>query len=352
LAVLVPAAVLFAQVWRWTGETRDDIGTERGAVTYLVALSQLTVALGDAQSDAVAGRSGSRDGLARGIDAVNGVETRFGAGLRTSARWTNVRETIESLPTSGGMQAFTAFSEVSDQLRALYNLVWVNGLLAREPQTDAYFLADAGAEEMPQTLIAVGRVAELSMQLGTRPASELPAALAALAAAQAALVEAGGDLTDDLQSAVDGNAQGNLSASLLSRLDRFRRAVDSVATAALPTGQNRPTVDVERVSKARTDVQAAGTDLHTAILRELDALVAARGDGLDTQRQIAIAAIALAAILALAPVFAALLRRRRPWGRPDASSPVLVQSVPSEMGPRGEMIGELSLSRREHSGAR
>jgi hypothetical protein len=346
--VLLPAGVLFAQVWRWTGDSRDDITTERDAVTYLVALSQLSVALGDAQSESVAGRTGSRDAVTRGIDAVNAVDSRLGDTLMTTERWTNVRETIESLPNSGGMPTFNAFSEVSETLRALYNLVWVNGLLAREPETDAYFLADAGAEEVPQTLIAAGRVADLSMLLNNRPASEIPAALAALGVAQAALVEAGGDLTEDLQSAVDGNTQGNLTASLLSRLDRFRRAVDAVATSALPTGQSRPTVDADRVSKARTDLQAAGSDLHAAILRELDAIIATRGDGLDTQRQLAIATIALAAILAVMPMFAVLVRRRRP----DPVGPVFVQGVPSEMGPPGEMIGELSLTRREHSGAR
>jgi hypothetical protein len=195
------------------------------------------------------------------------------------------------------------------------------------------------------------------MLLGSRPASELPGALAALSVAQAALIEAGGDLTDDLQSAVDGNTQGNLSASILSRLDRFRRAVDTVATAAVPASPTRPVIDADRVSKARIDVQAAGTDLHTAILRELDALIAARSDRMDTQRQIAIATIALAAMFALAPTFAVLLRRRRePTGRAgDAASPkssMFVQHSPSEVGPPGEMIGELSLPRREHSSAR
>ena len=361
MAVLIPASVLFGQLWRWTGEDRTDIVTERDAVTYLVALSQLTIALGDAQSETVAGRTSGREPVIRAVDAVNAVDSRLGAKLRTTERWTGLRDSIESLPTSSGVPAFTAFTEMTEGLRALYDLVWVNGLLAREPATDAYFLADAAAEEIPQTLIVAGRVADLSVLLAARPAAELPAALAALGAAQAALVEAGGNLTDDLQAAVDGNNQGNLSASILSRLDRFRRTVDVVATAAVPTGQGqpgspgRPAVDPEKVSKARADVQAAGSDLHTAILRELDALVVARSDRLDTQRQLAIAMIALAAILALAPAFGVLVRRRRPAPRQTASGPVshmLVQPAPSEVGPHGEMIGELTLNRREHSGAR
>lgn len=362
LAVLLPAAVLFGQFWRWTGTGVADAATERDGIAYLVALSQLTTALGDAGSSAAGGRSAAKEPVSRAVDAVSQVDRRVGGDLRTTERWTALRTTVEALPGGATEATLSAYTEATDSVLALYRIVRVNAYLVREPATDAFYLADAAAEEVPETLVAAGRLSDLAVLAGTRPTAEQQLYLAGLATARATMVQSARSLADDLQSAVDSTQQSTLSAALLSRLDRFRRTVDALSAATTPADPRRPTaIDAAAAERARVEVQATGAELAAAILREVDTLVAGRQDDLARQRQIALACIVLAVILAVAPTVAVLMyrrRRRHERGRDDQPSGPLgrVSVEPAPMEPlAGEQIGELAAMarrERERSGAR
>jgi hypothetical protein len=323
LLVLLPVGTLFDRLYRSIDDNLLIAHRERTGVEYLLALGPVTIALNDVQAAAVAGKAVSRQSLTTALDAASAVDLRAGGQLRTTERWTSLRATVDKLPGSrNATDRYLAFSEASDLLLALYGVVRTNSGLVRDPQTDLYYLEDAAGEELPEAVVMAGRLADLSLLASSRPASAQASALVELATARNELASSVGDLAVDLQRAVDTTTSTRLGDVLLSRLDRFRRAVDALGQATTSIDPRRLTVDATSANAAREDLEAAASDLYTTLLREMDAQIANRINDLSWQRWRAVGAAMVAVMLALVLTALAVLGRRR-WisgaRRPAAS---------------------------------
>jgi preprotein translocase subunit SecG len=324
VTLLVPVAILFVQTRQSQGEEESFAQKERHGIQYLQALYQVTTALMDAQSAAVAGRSVPADALSRAVIATTAVDDRLGSGLSTRDRWSGVRAKIEALPSRNLKDPetiYSAYGEAASLLVALYAKVRENSELIRDPDADAYFLEDGAAEELPQSVVAAGRLADLAVIAPARPTSQRTNTIADLTTAKGAVSSPVSDLTEDLQAAADGTKSRTLSGNLLSRLDIYQRNMDKLTVVTSPLGSDKITVDAATLAGIRTDVQSSATGLGGAILTELDSLIASRLDGLTTERLITVTTGTAATLLTLAAIALGVLsrRRREQSHRPDAA---------------------------------
>lgn len=313
-ALLIPIGVLFGQAWQGQSDRLSFAAKERHGIEYLTTLGQVTTALTDAQSAAVAGRAVDRTAVSRAVDATTAVDQRLGDELRASERWSGLRvkiEALSSVPAGDKTRVYDAYGEVTDLLLALYGKIRENSQLLRDPEADTYFLQDGAAEELPESVVAAGRFAGLVVIVAARPAAERTAAIADLAAAREAILDPGADLTNDVQSAVDSTESRTLGSNLLSRLDRFQRSMDTLAASAGALDGRAALPSASRLDADRTELQAAATDLSTALLAELDLLIADRESGIRTERILSLVALAVAVLGCAVPAVLTLRRRRR-----------------------------------------
>ncbi|MFY1689511.1 hypothetical protein [Plantactinospora sp. WMMB782] len=309
VALLVPVGVLFGAAWGTSDDRLTATERERHGVEYLRSLGQVTLALVDAQSGAVAGRSAAAAALRTAVEQTSAIDVRYGAELRTSERWAGLHAKIEALPDrppADPQDAWTVYTETTDLLLALYAKVRESSGLLRDPDADSYHLQDAVAEELPEALVAAGRLADRSTLAIGRPASDRVRIASELALARAEVLGPAADLVENLRSAVDDTASRTLGGNLLSRLDGYQRAVEDLAGLTRNTAAPNPI----QVGAARAAAQLAGSGLAGIILTELDVLLRDRADALAGERQIAVGALVLAVLLVLALAALPLLAAR------------------------------------------
>ncbi|MFG2103198.1 hypothetical protein ACGFJ5_21640 [Micromonospora echinaurantiaca] len=315
VALLAPVALLFSLTWRHTDDDRALAARERLGVTYLSALAPVTDALVDAQSAAVAGRPVPGEPLTRAVEAAATVDTRIGSELRSQERWAGLRAKLEALrdrPPAEPEAAFAAYSEVTDLLLDLYRKVRESSGLVRDPGSDSFFLQDGAGQELPEAVVATGRLADLTALAARRPAADRLRTATDLAALRVAALTPADDLVTDLRAAVDNTESTDLGTNVLTPLDTYQRAVEALAAASNPAARTG-VVDPTQVAAARLNAQAAATQLQPVILAELDALLAERVDALDQDRRLALGAVGLAVLLlaTLGGVLLAAARRAR-----------------------------------------
>ncbi|MFB9239826.1 hypothetical protein ACFFWC_30605 [Plantactinospora siamensis] len=349
IALLLPVAVLFTQVWRDVDGDRTTAARERDGVAYLQALWPLTSALADAQSAVVTGRQVARESLDRAVGQANSADDRWGEALRTRDRWATIRTKIDALPQRPGgsvPETVSAYQEVTDLLLALYGKVQDSSGMARDPEEDSAMLQDVSARDLPAALISAGRLADAVQLAAARPAAEQLSAVTELTAAGLATFQPANDAVTDLQAAIDSTENTNLGGNLLSRLDAYQRAMGGLAGAttlpglpgAAATGQTRGArvalPDAAKVATARETAQRAAADLGTIVLAELDSLIRDRADHTGGRRWLALGAAALAVLLVAAVVTAAVLAARRRAARERiaavAAAAGLVDPAPRE----------------------
>ena len=332
--MLVPICVLFTQLWRGTSADIAFAEREREGVAYLGALNELTVALVDAQSAAVAGQPVNDEALLRALDAVTEVDQRIGASLRAQQRWATLRSAVESLSGrqfSRPTEAFDAYRQATDLLLAQYDRIRESSNLTRDPEGDAYHLQDGAAEELPEAIVATGRFADLAVLLPTRPAQDRPLALVELISAVGDVLSPAGDLADNVQAAVESTDSRTMSSNLLTQVDRFRRSMDTIAAAAAALkpadvvsgdgsavpGGGAALPDLDPLVGLRVDAQVAAAELTGTMLAELDNLITDRISTLQRSQWVSVGALVVAFALAVAPMVIAYLVQP---GRPGAGS--------------------------------
>ncbi|WP_159079287.1 MULTISPECIES: hypothetical protein [unclassified Plantactinospora] len=339
VALLIPVGVLFSSAWRSNDDRLAGTERERHGVEYLRALGQVTLALVDAQSGAVAGRAAAAAALRTAVEQTSAIDVRYGAELRTSERWAGLHAKIEALPDrppGNPQDAYTVYTETTDLLLALYAKVRESSGLIRDPDSDSYHLQDAVAEELPEALVAAGRLADRSVLASGRPRGDRLRTASELALARADVLGPTADLVDNLRSAVESTASRTLGGNLLSRLDGYQRAVEDLATLTRDSTAPNPI----QVGAARASAQLAGSGLATIILTELDILLRERADARVDERRIIVGALVLAVLLVLAvaalPVLAARAAARAGRAPAEAGDPVtggLGSAVGTPSGP-------------------
>jgi hypothetical protein len=387
IITIVAVSSLFVQAWRPPADRADRAEREKHGVEYIATLTEVARTLSDAQSAAVSGQTVSRDALNRATDAVGKTDERLGKELRTEGRWADLRAKIEALPDRAlatPSATYAAYTEVSGLLLALYDDVREHSFIERDPDTVTYYLQDAATDELPQVIVMAGRYADLTTlatlaaarpaassdsgasapstgapstgatagaPTGAQAASGDPAAAAitpeqaaALAQAQAAetyaavatnrasVAESAGDLSHDLQAAVDETSSGTLGTNILAQLDRFQRSVDILApsTGGLAAGKLAP---MAVVAKQRAETQAAASNLSRAILRELSTLLDQRMDDSSGSERVALGTLILSALLLIGTVVAVWFGARNRDERSDEARDIPRSGPPA--GPGG-----------------
>ncbi|MEV4511715.1 hypothetical protein AB0K00_22420 [Dactylosporangium sp. NPDC049525] len=328
-ALMAPTTLLFARVWGSVGERARFAQSERNGIQYIRSLGQLTIALTDAQSAAVSGRPFPRDTITRVVEATASVDARIGGDLRTHERWSGLRAKIEALAALSVVDpatAFSTFGEATDMLLALYKEVRDNSQLTREQDVDASYLQEGAAQQLPEAVVAAGRFMDLAVIAAGRPRNDPAGTAANLLNARDAVTYPANDLAAGLQAAVDGTSSRTLSGNLLSRLDRFRRGMETLTATTVPV-DGRTAVNTAALRDVRNEVQTAASELAATILDELDLLIGARIEDLDRQRRTAAVTLAVGVLLALIPLAVRLVRPRR---RPVTDPPVPLPSLPAE----------------------
>jgi hypothetical protein len=348
VATLIPATIFFIQLYNTAGEEKSLTQRERHGIEYLTSLWQLTLTLTDVQSAVVSGRPpGDAEAIPGSLAAISLVDERLGDELRTHARWDELSAKIKSLPTTPGRDAaaaYTAYTEATELLLALYSEVREEAELIQDPDVDAFFLQDSIAEELPRMLVAAGRLTDLTHLAGGRKPADDISTITNLTVVRTAVIDPAEELTNDLRSAVDGAQSRTLSGTLLSQLETFGRRMDTFTAVSAPQA-NQVVPNANAVDGARTDLQFAAGDLGNAILLELDGLFAERSTNLDIKRWFAVAAMAVAVLLVLTgialPRLPRYVRRRRsgtqqrPTTGPDQqfTGPVRRALVTTSAGP-------------------
>jgi hypothetical protein len=315
IVVLLPALSLFGLVYTSTSDQQDFADQEHQGIEYLSSLLPVEIALVDAQAAAVAGQQAPRENLNRAVETATTTNAKLGAGLRTEERWAEVRAKIEALPdlrAAGAQDVFNAYTEVTDLLLALVEKVRTSSNLVRDPDADTFYLQDAGAQELPEAIAAAGQLADLAVIVAAKPAAEQQASAGDLLSLRSSLASNASDLADGVRLAVDATGSRTLGANLLSRLDRFRKVIDSLIPSTSLLQGRTVAVDLGAVARTRAEAQTAAAELSQAMLREIDVLVDGRAAGLD-RRVLLAAVLAVVAVLLVGIGLALdLVVRRRP----------------------------------------
>jgi hypothetical protein len=356
--ILVPAGVLFAWVWSDNHDSRDSTSLEHQGVAYLASLPPLISGLVEAQSSALQGVSSTPASLTAAVAQVSAADQRLGDQLGTHERWSGLRDKIQKMPSVRGsaVDVFTAHVEATDLAIGLYNAVRKNSGLIRDPDNDVSNLQQALAVDLPSTVVEVSRMGDLSQMVagitGT-PAQrqQLQAALVPQFGAAVQQVNTDvGDLTDNLQSAVDDTSSVTLGGSLVSSVDSFRRGVEAYTRGADPTG-GRPNVGT--MATAQSQLQTSLSGLSTVLTREMNGMLQARLDRLSTRRLEALITAGVLLLLVLLTVLVPRLgtRRRRATTDGERGGPSRPAGFDDSVSGPLPGYGETNPTRRERSGA-
>lgn len=322
LAVLAPAAYLFSQVWTSNTETVRFNAAERRGVAYLGPLTQLLSAVTEAQSDAVREDPVDAAAVRRALAAVDRVDGRLGGQLRTTERWTAIRQTVVDRTSRGWPDPEAAYQQYSDLVTTLIELTRKVGDVSNlilDPRLDAYYVMNATLLRIPAIIVDSGRYADLAVLGNGSTDPEVPARLTA---ARNRIAGDAQDLADGLVKAFGATASGTLGPGLTSQLDDFRTAVDAVAPSTsllAPTPQRTPSA----LAADQDELQAAAIALQQAGLTELDRLLEPRESAAARTRVLAVVAVALVALVVLvAAVLVVLLPDRAAGGAADPAEQV------------------------------
>lgn len=315
---------LFQALWRSDSDRLILASQERGGIRYLIALGSLTTALVDAESAAATGRSVPTDAVSQAIQAVDAVDGQVGAGLTTTERWTDLRGKIQTrIGRSPGdrIAAYDSYVDITNLLLALYAKVSRASHLSADPGADTFFLQDAVSNQLPATIIGLGRLADLAALAPARPAGADVETAAGLVAGRDAVISTSDAVTEDFLLAVAITDSRTLSKAMLGDIDAFRLVTDKVeASTALADG-HVTAADAAEVGQLRADGLIAGTALTEAVTSELDRIIATRQGSIAVDRNIALAAGSLGVLLALMPIVFGLVGWRRSTRHRTAAPP-------------------------------
>lgn len=358
--VLVPTAVLFGRVWQDNSDRHASTAQEQKGVEYLTALAPLINSLVEYQSSALQGVAAQPDSLKAAIAKVTDVDARLGDDLKTKDRWAGIKDKIGKLPkpNAGTLVVFQAHAEVVDLVVALYDAVRRNSELNRDPDNDLSNLQEAVAVDMPTAVQVTNTMGDLASITANTPAQGRAAMAVQFGESVLQVQAVVGLLTDNLQAAVEDTNSQTLSGSLVSTLDQFRRAIESMNRGANLGGEP----NVATISTAQSSLQTALTALAGVTLREMGKLLDDRMSTLNYRRSEAIVLGLLAIVLVLgALIWPATARRRETPAAPpapptgDTTRDIVSAGRPGGYGPgpydQVPAYGEVNPTRRERSGA-
>ena len=312
LALFAPAAFLFTQVWSSTGSTLAFTEAERRGVAYLGPLTELLSVVTEAQSAAVRGSAVDPGPVQTAIKAVDEVDGRLGAELRTTERWTAVRQTVQDRTRSSSPVPTTAYQQYSALVTTLVELDRKVGDVSKlilDPELDSHYVMNATLLRIPEILVDSGQYADLTVLASRGDRGEI--SLAQLAVARNRVAADAADLIEGLRKAFGATRSPSLGAALTGQLDDFHTAVDAVAPSYSLLAP-APERSLATLAAEQDELQRATLALQRAALAELDLLLRERQDAAERTRLLAMIAFGLAALI----VVVAAIGLRPAWLRP------------------------------------
>jgi hypothetical protein len=330
IGLAAPATALFVGFDGRLVEQRAGAARELLGVQYLRALQPLATALGQAQSAAVNGDSAATRSAAAALDTAiadaAAVDERIGDELGTRARWRDLRTRIAALPDDGEARGvYTVYRDVSGLLRALTTRVGELSGLTNDAETDAYYLHRAVTTDLPDLVLAAGRLSDVAV-ISTGTATK-PADLAELIALHRQITAVGELLDEDVQAAASATPEGLPTTTVHGALEvvrtelgRFLAAADTVIDTDVKPAE------AAAVAAARTKLGTATATLSVTIFDELRTLLGNRRDSASTGQTLGLVALMVAVALAMVPTVAGAVdylrhRRARPAFELGTSTP-------------------------------
>jgi hypothetical protein len=298
VALLAPAAYLFTRVWSDNTATLEFNRAERRGVAYLGPLTSLLAAVTRAQSAAVNRDQPDLTPIRAAVAAVDEADGRLGGQLRTTERWTAIRETVldttsRSWPDPAA--AYRAYSDLATTLLELTRKVGDVSKLVLDPQLDAYYVMSAVLLRIPAILVDSGRYLDLSVLSVGKDDQD---SVALLAAARNRIGTDSTDLYDGLITAFGATGSSTLGPGVTRQLDEFRTAVVTVAPSTsllAPPPRRTPTA----LATDQAALQRSTLALDRAALTELDRLLAPREAAAARTRVLAVVAVSVIGLVVL-----------------------------------------------------
>jgi molybdopterin-guanine dinucleotide biosynthesis protein A len=319
--------VVLVTSWKDIGVDRAFVDQERLGVRYLQPLSGLVEALSAAQSAAVRGAALDAPTVQARLAEVDVVDRELGGRLQTSGRWADLRGRIIALLGSpgSGRAAYQDFGDVVTLASALQAQVTDASNLILDPALDTYYLMDVALLRLPEAMISAGRAADLLTMAGGQPPQGENAAALAVARYQVALLST--QVASGLAKTVKASVDPGLGVALTAQQDAFQAAVDAFVPPSL-VQQLSAAYSPAEVVRAAGQVQSTGLALSSAVLGQLDRLLAGRQAVLVRRQQLIGAGVVGALVAALA-LFWLLVPSR--GGRPAAADlEVELEEFPAE----------------------
>jgi methyl-accepting chemotaxis protein len=342
LVVLV--AGLFAVVFRqsWTANAADTglVADERQRVGYLGPLTHLIGALSEAQYSAVRGLTVDTTSVQSAVDAVDGVDHRYGGTLDTSQRWNDLRGRVIALAAQpgSGRSAYRDFTDVLNLALDLVRRVGDTSDQMVEPRLDSFYVLDTALLRLPRAIVSAGYAADLATMAtgGTVTGDDA----LQVAVAQDDVAQAAADTSAGLSKGIEATTRSGLGAGLAGKLDEFRASVDEFAPSAVldkPTGP----VDAYGLPPAAGLVRVAALALFDAVLSQLDALLTDRAASLAGQHRLTVGTgigLGVALALLLWVGLAGILAGSRQPAEPTAPEPDEPTVEPMRLLDFGELV--------------
>jgi hypothetical protein len=317
VALLAPVGFLFAQVWSSTGDTLSFNESERRGVAYLGPLTELLSVTTEAQSSAVRGEPLDAAAMRSAIAAVDEIDRRLGGELRTTERWTAIRQTVQDRTSRSWPVPAVAYTQYSDLVTSLIELnrkVGDTSNLILDPELDAYYVMNATLLRIPEILVDSGRYADLTVLAAGGRKDD--AAAAQLTTARNRVASDAADLGDGLVKAFAETRSDTLGPGLTRQLDEFRTAVDAVAPSNSLLAP-APQRSLRTLATDQDELRRTGLALQRVSLAELDSLLRDRQAAAERTRLFSM----IAAVLAVLVVAGVAVGLKPAWsgstGRPD-----------------------------------
>jgi hypothetical protein len=316
VGLLAPAAYLFSRVRDDASRTLDVSRAERRGIEYLGPLTDLLGVVTRTQSAAVRGAPLDAARIRAAVAAVDEVDSRLGASLQSTERWTAIRRTIaDRIARSWPDPAFAyeQFGDLVTSIVALTRKVADVSALILDPRLDAHYVTNAAVLRIPEVLVDSGRYLDLAVITTGKPDSD---STARLTAARDRIGADATDLNDGLITAFGSTGSTTLAPALTGPLDSFRAAVVAVAPSTSLLAQPPRRTPTALLTDQQT-LQRTTLALQRAALTELDRLVAPREDDASRTRTLALVAFVLVAVVVAAAAVAIVLL---PGGAPAGSA--------------------------------
>jgi len=327
VALVLPLAYLFSQVWTTTGDAQRFVVSERTGVRYAEKLTTLLARLAAAQVATASGTTVDAEAVRSAVKEVDELDPRGTDPLDVRERWGPLPAQIENaLRQKGrGQAAQRAYAGPIGLVHGLIGKVGDASKVVRDPELDGYYLVDTAVLRVPDVLLDVGQLGSLAFGATTAPNTRVAGPAPQIAVVQDRVARSTEAISLGLRTGADDTSSDTLGSGVLKPLDELVAAVDGLvrSSTSLATGNKAAPAEVRA---ATTVVNETALALGEAVLGEFDTLLERRADDLASERLTAGIAIVIAVMIAVVLPWLRRIPGRRRADRAALSTPDIVDA--------------------------